>query len=460
MMYPEILSKTIIMYLIVLYGIYSLIVKRDFSLINFFVLLLPIKGLLLEVGLQLYMFYIPIFLAFFFELIVNSGKKFRYNISWLVFVSYVVFSTIIITNLFVPYFQPNVYNSFFRTEGRYISYLFKFLFLNAGIFFIVYSLVKNKQDIISVLKTYILSMKILTVLGFLQFVIYYLTGFNITPIGVNGKGELRHALSDLILSNIGVPRVCSIGGEPKGLAASLCIALTILITSKLYRIPLTKHINYWIWGMIFVLLLTLSTGGVILFVVMLVILVFIRILMGEIKIKFTWKVFVFFIFFSIVGAISYNTITNIIDARIVQRSERLLNEDVDYAIQSFMIDQPKWTVFGTGSGNIHNFAYPYIEDKWLQKILKHEIFISRYGYIRFISENGFIGLLLFIIFSFGIPFSLYLKRNIVDRSGAFIIISIVVVIFFFIRSLYVEPEMYFLLAVSFAWYRESIKKIL
>lgn len=439
------------MYSIVAYGVYRLSIDRKFGLLHLFALLLPIKGIVFEVGLQVLGFYLPLLAFLLIRIILNKGSPARINSLWLFFIIYIVSSTVIISNFFVPHFQPNIYNTYFRTEGRYITYLIKFVLLHAGIFFIFYRFVKDKAQVQSLLKTYLFSLKIIAIIGIAQFLIFIITGFNITPIGLESDGEIRHALSEIIISNIGIPRVCSIGGEPKGLAASLCTGILILSASRSYKIKISSHESFWITIFFAVLLLTLSTGGLLMIVLLIFTLLFLRIIMGDFHLKLNLKALLITIAIILIGTFFSTTIYNIVKIRVLERSDRLLSEDIDQSIQAFMIDQPQWTIFGTGSGNVHNFAYQYIEGPYFREINRHQIFISRYGYIRFISENGYIGLFLFLLFALSIPFKLYKIRKQNPYNSFLLVLTFVIVIFFLARSRYVEAEMYFILGLGAIW---------
>jgi len=454
----EILVKAIITYSIVCWGLFLLVSKKDFTLLNLFAVLLPIKALYFEVGLQLLGFFIPLILALVYELIVKKGRHMKIHYGWLLFILYTVVSTIIITKFFIPEFQSNYYGGYFREEGRYITYLIKTVFFQTGIFWMIYSVVQSKERILSLLKSYIDSVKVLALIGLFQVLVYIPTKFNIAPIGVHRDGRVRHALADLFVSGLGIPRVCSLGGEPKGLAATLCVAFLILFVAKKYKFNLSRNIDFWMLYFVLILILTLSTGGFGLLVLALVIPYLIYFSIGQLKFKINTKIIALVFGITSIVAWKWESVYRVLDARIISRADDLADEDVDAAIQAFMFDQPEWTIFGSGSGNIHNLAYDYIKERWIRRMLKGQIFVSRYGYTRIISENGFVGMFFFLVFVFSVPFVLLFMRRPSDMGYFLIVLSIMMIIFYFARSRYVEAEMFFILGLGAAWSRIVKKK--
>jgi hypothetical protein len=109
---------------------------------------------------------------------------------------------------------------------------------------------------------------------------------------------------------------------------------------------------------------------------------------------------------SVLGLLGYvysqnaNIINTALNERIFDRN--ITNEDYDYPIKIFLQKHPEYLLFGSGLGNIHNLAFPYIPIE-TSYYMENSIFVAKSGYLKLISELGIIG---FILFS-AIVFKLY-----------------------------------------------------
>lgn len=426
--------------------------SRKFDLIDTFAFLLPFKTIHFELGLMAYAYYFPLILALLLELFFNKSRKLKFDKPFLIYILYVFFSTVIISNLIIDNWEKNVNGGFFREEGRYISTLIRIIFFQAGICFIVFSLVTTKEKIIQLLKSYLFGINTLVIIGALQFGFHFIFDIDLYPYGIEEDGTPKSVIVNYISDNFDLVRVSALGGEPKGLAASIVVGLSILILSRKFKFDFFPNSGNWIIFYLFILVLTLSTGGYGLLAIFSLVVPIVDIFRLDLKFKPQPKHAIIFVALISVIASFWNTIQTIIDTRIIQRSERLLTEDVDQAIQDFMVSNPKWCIFGSGSGNIHNLAYSYIDDSYLLWLMEGEIFVSRYGLIRILSENGLVG---FLLFSFFIGFLLIRlsKRTMLKKgeSRFWTYIVITATAYYFARSGYVEAELFFIcgLALSF-----------
>jgi len=437
--------------LILLFLTYEAIKKR-LSLVEVFAFLLPFKTFNYELGLTLWAYYIPLVLLFFTEVIVRNGRKILFGWPSFFFIFYVCISTILISNFHLDSYVDNVYGSYLRQEGRYIVVLLKFLFFQIGIFFLVSSSIKSEKTLKNVLKYYLKAINILVILGLFQWLVYLIFKVDLFPYKVI-EGESHTAITEFLARGIGTLRITSLGGEPKGLAASLCVAIAINIVNYKYQFLSISNSRSKVFLYVLTLILTLSTGGYGLLILFLATLILIRLYRRQFKIRINLKSLVISSLILLIIGFSWQPLTRIVNSRIIERADSFLSEDVDKAIQSFLTENSRYLVLGTGSGNIHNYAYKYIESDYLKLIMKGQIFVSRYGIVKLISENGVIGFLLFALFFF----SIWNKKPLIGKNvngHAFLSdLSLILLFYFIARSGYVEAEFYFILALFYSLIR-------
>jgi hypothetical protein len=364
------------------------------------------------------------------------------------FIIYVVLDTTIISTLFVENWQDNLYGGYFREKGRFITSLLRIIVFNVGVFFILAGLIQNREKIFRLLQIYLKSLIILSVLGIIQLLIFILFQFDILPMTNQLEGINSTAVVDYILTDVRFIRVNSLGGEPKGLAASLCVGITILLFALRFKLKLINRQIIWINIFLLVVILTLSSGGLGLLAFLFLGYLSISVFTGLKRSKFSYLKLTYAIMLIIILFASYQPLKKVVESRIFERSSELLSEDVDQAIQSFLYHNPRWLAFGVGNGNIHNFAYDYIDSKYLKRLMKNQIFVSRYGLFEILSESGLIGLLIFLIVISYYLFIISVSRFHNREWRFFFSILFVLILFYFFRADYVVSELYFILSLG------------
>lgn len=433
---------------LILYIIYNKTFYCKYNWLNAFAFLLPFKTLIFEVGLQLQGYFVPLFLALFGQLLIRNGRKFKFPRIYSVYVVYVVLSTVFISNIIIKEWNPNIYNTFLRGEGRYIAALIKAVLFQLGVFFIIISLVTNRRRVYSLVSNYLKGLKVLVVLGILQFTTFSIFQFDIFPLGfVEGN-----PVSGLFrgFNNFSILRISSLGGEPKGFGASLLIGLTFLLCASKFGIKLISSQSKWIWIFISVVLLTFSSGAYMLLIILFISFAFLNIIHNRVNFNFGLKQVGIFLALALFMIVAWKPIKTIVEVRIFDRADNLLSEDVDAGIQNFLISNPEWGIFGSGTGNIHNLAHKYIENDYMRFMQSDQIFVSRYGYMKLLSENGLIGLLLFLLFFLSVYISLRPKLMYKRERLMWKYLIVLQLLFFLARSGYVETEMYFTLGLASA----------
>ena len=289
-------------------------------MLDAFVILLPFKSISFEVGLSLYAFQIPIALLLLKNIV--KARNVNFYIDWKItfFLFYVFISTILISNIYIDYFVKNNYfDSYFRGEGRYISTLIKFIFLDFGIIYLFHNIIKDKEKIYELIKKYTSSVIILCILGIVQVVVSIFSGIDIFPNNVNADGSVRSGLIDFIDSLVPFVRLTSIGGEPKNIAATLSVGIMFLAFFNRQNILIYKHQRLAILFFIVCMIFTLSTSGFGLLVLLLGVL-----LLSGVTRKSFWVIKYSYLYIipiiSILIYFSWDVIYDVVDARIVKRA--------------------------------------------------------------------------------------------------------------------------------------------
>jgi hypothetical protein len=264
-------------------------------------------------------------------------------------------------------------------------------------------------DILLAAKVYILSCVILAILGWFQLVCWYSLHWNPFPIGLLKSpwvGEVQEGIA--VYEGFALYRMNSLGGEPKNLAQGLAVALILLQTVQVYWSMTYKHRLILIWAFLFLsMLLTLSTSGLVLWIVGTAILwAFTAIA----KIGYMHRISLFRA--SIIQVVPV-VATLIVTALFVWTTEirkginwlevveerttgRDFIEDFDIAIIDFLADQPSYIWMGVGLGNIHLYANDYLP-KVAVRYAHDTAFVAKSGYLKLLSEVGLVGLTLFLI---------------------------------------------------------------
>jgi len=444
------LIKPITIFLVTAFVILWVLLKK-FDLLDAIVFFFPFKALFANLFLMMWYYQMLIFVVLIQMLLFKKWKNIKLNTWLIVFILYTVTSTVIISNFFIPNWIDNEFGGFFRTNGRYISTLIKIAIFQVSIIVVFHNMIKSHEKIKRLIQIYLNALVVLCVIGIIQFLFYAATGVDIYPIDVKADGTARSGVTDLLSSALPFVRISAIGGEPKGLAASLSIGIVILILGKKFGYNLIKK-QKSVLALFFVIwFLTLSSGGYMLIALFGVLLFLLNVIKKEIRIKVNWKSSLFaFLLLATVVRFS-GALYNVLDARILGRIDSLASEEADGIIKLFLEDQPKWIIFGSGSGNIHNLAAPYMPEKY-KHYLVDNIFVSRYGYLRIISENGLVGFFLFLLFIFTIVYKTnrLSKNNRIDMFWLYL--TLTAVLFYMFRAGYVVNEMYFILGLALAYY--------
>ena len=396
------MPKYIFIVFIVISGI--LFVKNKKHLIYLYLLALPFFGLQVDWGLQVDFSKILSFAMFIY---VVSFLKFPRKLSPIVgFLLYIIFITVVMS-MFLPESAKEF--PLLRGEYRWVSQVFMWLLIFAPIFYSQILRIDEKT-IERLYKVLLISLVIISFLGFVQIFCFYFLNFDPFPLGFFVQGDSER-MAGFQYGEIFVFRMTSFGGEPKYLAYSLVMGLTILFPYLINKkIFFGKKLDIFIFIFLFAALFsTLSTQGYVLFF-----LNFIVLLIYFKRVKIVIVFFLFLIPFAIVVASFFGiSLYDLIQLRLFRGEESIslatYTEDFNEAIIGFLTDYPEFMISGVGLGNIHLWAQDYIPD-YAAHYMTGNVFCAKSGFLRVLSELGIFGTGLFF-YAFLKPFSHFKKYS-------------------------------------------------
>lgn len=374
------------------------------------VLFLPWIGLGFDAGLSITPY--QIFMAPLLVTCIIWGlgvKDLRENLARLGFLGLIV-AYAVIWSLIQLFWLPDadIYGGAARSPlVRAVSQIVMFFILLSPLI-VICVLLRRPEEHIDLARIYIKSVVVLCIVGWIQIAIWLVTGNDPFPVGIvnqilGGQGSIRSGSFGFEGHNI--IRMSSFGGEPKGLGASIAIALLIL-----QAVGITSRIKVW-YCWLFLLTSLLSTfstmailgwaGATVTQLVMsarsgfnsrlvkpkrirkkIIISILVSLLAVSALVVTTGPDKVF-------GLLSYRTTER------VQSSEYGYLEEFNVAIISFLLSQPQYILSGVGLGNVHLYADEFLPVE-VRYYASGTAFVAKSGALRWISEVGmvsFLGLL-------------------------------------------------------------------
>lgn len=405
------MSPTNLVYILITITIFLLLVRKKIDLFQTYIFLLPFHSWFINIGLNISAYQVITLLIIMKTVILpdkqNKNVLYFGNIIIPIFLFYSVLDTTIMAGLLTDYFVKT--GGFFRREGRFIGQIIVTL-LAFAIVPLSINFVKTTSDLYKYFKAYIIALVVLTFLGWLQLIIFYTVSFDIFPLSINELGEVRTGI--WMNNNFGFLRMSSLGGEPKGFSMSLVIAYFIILIHNKHAITFTKYDRILKYLFLLTAFLTLSTSGIVLYLILTLFYNIYRFKNYKFRLKRNQLLFGI----TLVAMLTYVTINYwdliylILNERILERN--IASEDFDAPIQMLLKKSPEYLVFGSGIGNVHNLAYPYIPPE-TQHYMTNTIFVAKSGYLKIVSELGIIGFILFMLIPLTVFFQLSrLKRNV------------------------------------------------
>jgi len=302
---------------------------------------------------------------------------------------------------------------------------------------VVAKIIDDVDDLKKMGNIYIKSTFFLCALGWLQMLVFYFTGVDIVPNGI--VSDLLGVRSDSGISAMmkfegeTYFRMNSLGGEPKDFGATTLSALIIVLISYLY-FENTKYLLFFICFFLVTLYFTYSSTTYFIFII-----AFLTTIVGSLfnvlpnnpfyklhrmYLMVFGAVLTGLLVMAIIAGETGNDIMilNVIYARTFGRLKaeeekigQYFQEDFDKPIIDMLLDNPEVIISGVGLGNAHIYSDNYIV-KVVSLYAGNTVFVAKRGYLRWISEIGIIGLVLFIVWMYVDLFKLNTK--IVKRYGS------------------------------------------
>lgn len=440
--------------LLVLAAIAGFVLLRKMRFIEAILFLTPFRAIALNLGLSFTVSEVITILGIGVFLIVRGKREIVFSKAILPYLVYCVISTVLLSVLFVdaiPVKQGNI----MREEGRFLVQIILNILPVYGLLFLIVNYVKTYDQVIRGLRAFLSGITVLVALGLLQFLVFKVANIDLFPLG-SYTGNTRTSVFDVVAGLSGWIRICSLGGEPKGLAAIAAVGLgTLLVLGKFLPNTVKRYsIKAWVFAL--TLILTLSTGGILLGALLTMLAFLFRITLSRINWNWTrLSVFLPATGILIISLRYFAYIEEVFQSRIINRIYGVDSataggvEDFDQTILAFLKDQPEWAIFGTGWGNVHNLAQQYIPSEFAY-YMQDTIFVAKSGYLKVVSESGGVGLLLLIGFEAFILLSLYKKFHIHPVYKLFFSLCVIGFAAYMIRSNYVVYEFIILhgLAIS------------
>jgi len=358
-------------------------------------------SLFIDVGLEInihrfiiiaFLFFLPLYL-FSKKNTIKIPPTFKYLIIF-------IFYTLTIT-LIAQFYSPKSYiETFTRGEGRWIFQLI-ILLIYATPTLLPLLFLRKIEDIKTAATVFIGSTLILSIIGWIQSLAYYFYGIFLFPYP--GKGLLGDEPKAILIDFFGKTfyRMHSLGGEPKYFATTLAAAIILLIISKIvYRKGF--RFEYFLIGFFLIsIFMSFSTSGIAIFIVGLGLLTSLAFFIKGLRFKFIFKsifiisviLLISFTLLVISRVVSFEEVGSILLERTLERSPI---ESYDEATLKFLSNNPIYSLFGVGMGNIHLYARDYLPD-WATTLPSYNApFAPNSGYL-IVGELGIFGLTLFLL---------------------------------------------------------------
>ena len=268
--------------------------------------------------------------------------------------------------------------------------------------------VRSTDALAAMARTYVLSALLLAVIGWLQLVVWVGTGTNPMPVDffntwVGGQSTLREGVVQF--GKINVFRMNSFAGEPRTLGGALVYAMLIIqaVGAISTAVPRRKLVALWLFLAVSTIA-TLSTSAVLIWSIGSIVQfplarlfgVRLRVSGPRIALMLGAVMLPFGLAAAAIEASGF-PIFDLLAQRTIERIDASgAVEDFDLAIISYFQAHPLDSIAGVGLGNAHLYAQRYIDPEF-QWYALGGVFTAKTQYLRLISEIGFIGLGLFLL---------------------------------------------------------------
>lgn len=372
--------------------------------------LLPFTGLDVDVGLRITLYQVATMAVLAICVIRLTQPGFQpppLAASWL-FGAFLLWSIIwsLLQLGVIP--QPRVGDSIFRSPSvRAAIQIMLFVFAVSPVV-VTPMAIDRLDDVRRMGRLYLTGVVVLVAIGYVQLLVWYGTGSNPIPIeafngwlGGRNAGDVSGVFG---FEALRIYRMNSFAGEPRELGTAVALALLLLQCHALVvrNAGGWRMLLLWLW-LFLALLATFSTSGLVLWgaasLTLLPACWLFRIpverspsqLIGAVLVILVPALLVITAVqlsgFDIIGLLAERTIDRLGTDGAV--------EDFDLAIRDFLIAHPDMLLGGTGLGNAHLYATPYL-DPLFALYAEGNVFVGKTLYLKMISEIGLIGFALFL----------------------------------------------------------------
>jgi hypothetical protein len=269
-------------------------------------------------------------------------------------------------------------------------------------------LLRDSADVRQALRIYLTSLLVLAVIGWMQILSWYGLGYNPIPVGAVsialGGTDAYIRQGQFVFDSLNIYRMNSFGGEPRNLATSLVLGLFFVQAIGLATPVIAARRLAAIWGFLFLsTAATYSTSGAVLWGVgtaaLLPIMLVFRIPLQRSPSSILIGLAVIIVPLALGIGIAEARGIPVLDLVAERTLDRLDSvgavEDFDLAITDYLLARPTSIIVGTGLGNAHLYATPYL-DPLFALYAEGQIFTGKTSVVRIISEIGVIGMALFL----------------------------------------------------------------
>jgi len=296
---------------------------------------------------------------------------------------------------------------FARGQGRWLFQI-AMLFITISPAFFPLMLFKNTSDLKTAVNVYIASTALLCAIGWVQTLAFYFYGAFLFPVFREGlTGSLTQAMAAPMFG-MTIFRMHSLGGEPRDFSMTVAIAIVLLLIARMGWHEKLRFSNLLLGFFLASLFMSLSTSGLVILVIGLIVMLLFYYGKQEAKPAFKFIAAIAFmtvLFFAIIvsaGILPLDIVKDILWERTFARTPL---EIFDAATLKFLSANLRHTVFGVGIGSIHLYVRDYLvqyglynqDAAWVVPIARDIIFVPNSGYLKTITEVGITGLLLFLV---------------------------------------------------------------
>lgn len=388
-----------------------LILKMPLFTMQIAVFTLPLKSLYIWVGtnIEIWKILSGAFLILYTpSLALRNYKYIKSNRNYKLFMLFCIYAIAITCVFFFALpdsIKHIVSGGYFKNEGR-VLYQLVFFALTMNLVLIPTCVLKRREDIDIILKTYLYSVIFLSILGIMQWGSVEIVGFDPFPIKrFLGTYESAYVVATGYESAF---RMNSLAGEPKHMAIALIIGIVILMLCNINNYHIIKHELPVLTLFVLCLLGTFSTTGFVWFGISMIF------ILALYSFRMPRKLLVIFIVTAVTMGVIYFVSGEQHAPLIVKTLEKTGLEVQDQAVYDYFKDNPADSLIGFGLGNIHYFAVKYLPVNF--PLFKNSPFKGNTGLFFFLGDVGLLGIVIFTFFVLGLvkstinfPASLQLK---------------------------------------------------